>query len=218
MVSPKELVDAAVGAKLDLIAVTDHDTMRCVAETVERGGEAGLEVVPGIEITTAAPASTHVMGWYVQEQVRSGMSLLDTVRALHEQDALVVIPHPFMPTYFASCQPSMLQRLLEVEPIDAIESMFTAPINSSRRTSLEKFIEVHRDRLGALVGGSDCHFGAHDLGLVVTTYEGDFRQAVVERRTTPERVRKGHVPSGLAVKQQWRSLIQLPWKRLTGRL
>src|SRR5439155_23515056 len=52
MVTPAQLVDAAVKARLDLIAVTDHDTMRSVKETQERGHAAGLTVVAGQEITT----------------------------------------------------------------------------------------------------------------------------------------------------------------------
>ena len=52
MVTPAELVLAAVGAGLDLIAVTDHDTMDAVSEVQRRGEAAGLAVVPGQEITT----------------------------------------------------------------------------------------------------------------------------------------------------------------------
>ena len=37
MVTPAELVDAAVKAHVDLIAVTDHDTMASVKEAQERG-------------------------------------------------------------------------------------------------------------------------------------------------------------------------------------
>ena len=37
MVSPKELIGAAIASGLDLIAVTDHDTMAAVDEVQERG-------------------------------------------------------------------------------------------------------------------------------------------------------------------------------------
>src|SRR5207237_1972785 len=56
MVTPGQLVDAAVTARLDLIAVTDHDTMASVKETQERGSAAGLTVVAGQEITSRWPA------------------------------------------------------------------------------------------------------------------------------------------------------------------
>lgn len=96
MVTPAELVDAAVKAGLDLIAVTDHDTMDSVKETQSRGETAGLAVVAGQEVTTKWPAQTHVVGWFLETPVKRGMSLEDTVAAIHAQGGLVLIPHPFL--------------------------------------------------------------------------------------------------------------------------
>ena len=220
MVSPAELVSAARAAGLDLIAITDHDTMRNAREVWGRGQEAGLQVVMGMEVTTRWPAQTHVLGWFLDEKVRPGMSLADTVAAIHAQDGLAVIPHPFMPTYFASCQPGMLERLIESRSVDGVEIMHTAPTTRSRQARLERFYATHADRLGARVGGSDSHFGAHDLGLVVTEFEGstdaDFRRAVLERTTVPRRLKPRHIPAGLLVRQQWRGLVELPVRRLRG--
>jgi hypothetical protein len=218
MVTPAELVDAAVNAKLDLIAVTDHDTMDSVKETSERGSAAGISVVAGQEITTRWPAQTHIIGWYLERPVRRGMSIADTVDAIHDQGGLAVIPHPFMPVYFGSIQPEMLRRLIETHTVDAIEIMTTVPIGSWRRRALEDFYARHRDRLGAEVGGTDCHFGPHDIASVVTQYEGDFRKAVESRATVPFRLRSGTVPRGVALRQQWRSLVELPLRRLRGEL
>jgi hypothetical protein len=217
MVTPAGLVDAAVDASLDLIAVTDHDTMKSVKEVQQRGEAAGLTVVPGEEITTAWPAQTHIMGWFLKEPVKSGMSLEDTVDAIHDQGGLAIIPHPFMPVYFGSIQPSMLRRLLERHHVDGIEMMFTVPIGSHRRRVLGDFYDQNRDRLGAAVGGSDCHFGAHDIARVVTEYDGDFRTAVRLRRTTPK-VRRdtSTIPRLLVLRQQWRALVELPLRRLSG--
>ncbi|MFI5283204.1 MAG: PHP domain-containing protein [Candidatus Dormibacterales bacterium] len=219
MVTPSELVDAAVGAGIDLIAVTDHDTMDAVQEVQRRGEAAGLAVVPGQEITTGRPALTHMMGWFLQRPVKPGMTLEDTVAAIHDQGGLAIVPHPFMPTYFGSIQPGMLRRLIERNPVDGIELIFTAPIGARRKRMLESFYAQHKARLGAAVGGSDCHFGTYDIGRVVTRYDGDFRAAVESRSTQPERSSKaGHVPVSVALAQQWRSLVQLPLRRLRGQL
>lgn len=213
MVTAKQLVEAAIAARLDLIAITDHDTM---AEAW--GDYAGITVVRGEEITTRWPAQTHVLGWFLREPVRSGMSVEDTVAAIHDQGGLAVIPHPFMPTYFGSIQPSMLRRLIEKHAVDAIETMSTVPMGRWRRKQLEDFYAANRERLGAAVGASDCHFGAHDLGVMVTNYEGDFRAAIVQRATRPERLRSRRVPGGVALRQQWRSLVELPVRRLRGQV
>jgi predicted metal-dependent phosphoesterase TrpH len=213
MVTAEALVEAAVAAKLDLIAITDHDTMAAVD-----AGHPGLTVVAGEEITTRWPAQTHIVGWFLREPVRSGMTVEDTVAAIHDQGGLAMIPHPFMPTYFASIQPETLRRLIEKHPVDAIELMSTVPMGKRRRELLDNFYAANRERLGAAVGASDCHFGAHDIGVVVTRYDGNFREAVEQRATHPERMRSRNVPAGLAMRQQWRSLVQMPLRRLSGKL
>lgn len=219
MVTPAELVAAAINAHLDLIAVTDHDTMASVKEVQQRGEGVGLSVVAGQEITTKWPAQTHVVGWFLEKPVKRGMSLEDTVAAIHDQGALVIIPHPFMPVYFGSMQPGMLRRLLERHHVDGIEMMFTVPIGARRRRRLDQFYALNRDRLGAPIGGSDSHFGAHDIGRVLTAYEGDFRTAVQLRSTHPQVGRQaGPVPVGLALRQQWTALVKLPMRRLSGQL
>jgi predicted metal-dependent phosphoesterase TrpH len=213
MVTAKELVEAAVKVGLDLIAVTDHDTMAAAF-----ADHPAVTVVAGEEITTAWPAQTHILGWFLEKPVRSGMSIEDTVTAIHDQGGLAIVPHPFMPTYFGSIQPEMLRRLIEKHPVDGIEMMSTVPMGRWRRRRLDEFYAANRDRLGAAVGGSDCHFGAHDLGVVVTRYEGSFRDAVEARTTTPARLRRRRVPVGEVVRQQWRSLVELPLRRARGQL
>src|SRR4030081_76986 len=219
MVTPAELVDAAVRAHIDLIAVTDHDTMASVKEVQQRGEAKGLIVVAGQEITTRAPAMTHVMGWFLEKPVKRGMTLEDSVAAIHDQNGLAIIPHPFIPVYFGSIQPGMLRRLLELHHVDGIEMMFTVPIGARRRRQLEEFYARDGERLGAAIGGSDCHFRGHDIGRVLTAYEGDFRTAVQLRATRPQAGRQaGRVPIGLALRQQWTSMVRLPLRRMSGQL
>jgi hypothetical protein len=128
------------------------------------------------------------------------------------------VPHPFMPVYFGSIQPGILRRLLEAHPVDGIEVMFTVPIGRRRRQTLEAFVAANAERLGAQIGGSDSHFGSHDIARVVTAYEGDFRTAIVERRTRPRLGMRRAVPTGIAIRQQWRALVEMPIRRVRGRL
>lgn len=62
LLTPTELVAAAAGAGVRLLAITDHDTLAGVRE-LRDGGEipAGIEVVPGIEINTVVQDRDHVM-------------------------------------------------------------------------------------------------------------------------------------------------------------
>ena len=49
--TPTEIVQSAIKHKLDIIAITDHDTIAGVREAKEAAKGTGLEVIPGVEIT-----------------------------------------------------------------------------------------------------------------------------------------------------------------------
>ncbi|HEY6538818.1 MAG TPA: PHP domain-containing protein [Candidatus Dormibacteraeota bacterium] len=224
MVSPRQLVAAAAGAGLSVVAVTDHDTFSGCAEAAEAGLEFGVEVVAGEEVTTASPANVHVVGLFLEGPVRMGMGLEDTIAAIHDQGGLAILAHPWMPTYFASVSPGRLRRLITRLPVDGIELRHTCPTTKSRTRGLDEFYERHRDRLGAAIGASDSHFGAHDLARTVTVFPGrtgsDLRRAIETRATRPlERyLRPQGPPLQLRLQQQARSMGWLSWQRLRGRV
>lgn len=78
--SPRELVRRALAAGLTTIAITDHDSTEGVAEAVAAAQGTGLEVIPGIEISTDVPDSeVHVLGFYVDvadEELQRTLRLL----------------------------------------------------------------------------------------------------------------------------------------------
>src|SRR5205807_4955010 len=189
MVSPEALVDAAAGAGISVVCVTDRDTMGAIDRATEHGAERGVEVIGGEEVTTALPAGTHVIGLFLERPVRMGMSLDDTVDAIHDQVGLAILPHPFMPTYFASITARRALRLLERRTVDGIELRHTAPMTGWSRARLDGFYAEHRERLGAALGAGDSHFGRHDLGRLLTAFPGrtaaDLRTAIAACTTSP---------------------------------
>jgi 3',5'-nucleoside bisphosphate phosphatase len=64
--SPAALVSAAVGAGLDVIALTDHDTAAGVDEALAAALDLPVTVIPGIEISTCTPPhELHVLGYWI---------------------------------------------------------------------------------------------------------------------------------------------------------
>ena len=64
--SPRELVRLASEAGLRTIAITDHDTVAGVDEALAAGRELGVEVVPGIELsTTVDKGEIHMVGLWI---------------------------------------------------------------------------------------------------------------------------------------------------------
>ena len=71
--SPTELVEAAVAAGLDVLALTDHDTADGWPEAVAAAEHAGLVLVRGMEISTQlAGASVHLLA-YLPDPTEPGL-------------------------------------------------------------------------------------------------------------------------------------------------
>lgn len=63
LLTPTELVRYAAEKGLAAIALTDHDTTSGLKEAMEEGERIGLEVIPGIEITTLVDGcDVHIIG------------------------------------------------------------------------------------------------------------------------------------------------------------
>jgi len=94
--SPRELVDHAGGIGLDLIAVTDHDTIEGALRAAEHASRrTKLEIVIGEEVSSR---DGHIVALFIEKKIRPGMSAAATVHAIHDQGGLAVAVHPFWRT------------------------------------------------------------------------------------------------------------------------
>ena len=66
VLAPGAVVDAAAEAKLDAIAIADHDTVLGLAEALEAARKCPVEVIPAIEVsTTLEEVELHILGYFV---------------------------------------------------------------------------------------------------------------------------------------------------------
>lgn len=77
---------------LRVIAITDHNTLEGARFARSLSELYDFEVVIGEEISSK---QGHILGLFLEEEVRAGMSAADTVRAIEEQGGIAVIAHPF---------------------------------------------------------------------------------------------------------------------------
>jgi predicted metal-dependent phosphoesterase TrpH len=64
--TPAELVGRALEVGLRTIALTDHDTVEGINEAQSTAAEAGLEVIPGIELSSdLGHEELHILGYFV---------------------------------------------------------------------------------------------------------------------------------------------------------
>lgn len=62
--TPTELVEIAKNNGVDLLALTDHDGTRGIAEAMEAGAQLGVQVISGTELTTGrGQATLHILGY-----------------------------------------------------------------------------------------------------------------------------------------------------------
>ena len=69
--SGREVAELAHSLGLSAIAISDHDTATGYFEAAEAGKELGLEVVPGIEISTKYGRAVHILGYYIDPKAPS---------------------------------------------------------------------------------------------------------------------------------------------------
>ncbi|MDR0819985.1 MAG: PHP domain-containing protein [Endomicrobium sp.] len=68
--TPKEVVEYASKMKLAAISITDHDCVDGIDEALEIASKTGLEIVPGIELSSevildSQKSEMHILGYYI---------------------------------------------------------------------------------------------------------------------------------------------------------
>ncbi|HEY0151994.1 MAG TPA: PHP domain-containing protein [Longimicrobium sp.] len=70
--SPAQVVQMAANARLDVIAITDHDTVAGVDEALEAAAAHPLQLVPGIEMSTReGDHEIHILGYFIDHHAPS---------------------------------------------------------------------------------------------------------------------------------------------------
>jgi hypothetical protein len=185
----RQLLDhvARAGA-LDVIAITDHDTLDASLWAYARQGSYPFEIVPGVEVTSAGG---HVLALWVTELVPRGLSLAETADAIHALGGVAVLAHPFHlqmgPVIMRSAPAYFLRPALLAEcGFDAVE-VYNAGVLTPGSNLLSRRVAEQAGL--ALVGGSDAHtLGA--IGSARTRFAGrsaaDLRAALAARSTEVE--------------------------------
>jgi predicted metal-dependent phosphoesterase TrpH len=173
---------------LNVIAITDHNTMEGVGEAMELAPAYGIEVIPGCEISTA---DGHLLALFINRPIPAGLSLVKTVRLVREQNGVCIAAHPnargadslqFSTIRRALLNPEVQGTLLGIEA-------FNGGLGFTRRNAATELIAKTFPL--AQVGNSDAHV-LETLGQGSSEFPGatamDLR-AALENATT--RVRKG---------------------------
>lgn len=215
VVTPEQLVGIAERLGLDVLAVTDHDTIDGALRARDYALATGarVDVIVGMEVTTRR--QDHIVGLFLERAPAIFRSVPDTVDEIHAQGGLAIVAHPFLGLP-SSISVSRLCEALQYCRFDGIEAE-NPYMRRGSRDRLSAFLHEHSDTVGARIGASDAHFG--DLAKAVTLFEGrgaaDLRRAIEARSTVPAVGRVTHARPGLTahLQNQYRSLLKLPVMR-----
>src|SRR5215203_3802327 len=86
------LLKQASNADLNVISITDHDEIRGAFDARELGPQYGIEVIPGVEVTTK---DGHLLALFVEKIPPRGLSLEETLKIIGDLGGIAVAPHPF---------------------------------------------------------------------------------------------------------------------------
>jgi predicted metal-dependent phosphoesterase TrpH len=187
---------------LDVIAITDHDEIAGSLKALELAPHYGVEVIPGLEVTTA---EGDLLALFVTEKIPAGLSLVDTVLRVRELGGICIAPHPMaggmgMKSLKARTILKALRNRKVAETLIGIET--------HNGTSLDR-ISNHYARIFAngldiaQTGSSDAHVLA-TIGFGSTEFEGSGAQdllTALRNRTT--KVHKQNEWSALRVLGSW---------------
>ena len=141
------LLETAKQQGLGAIAVTDHNEVSGALEARERAN--GIKVIVAEEVKTAHEGE--VIGLFIEQKIPRGMSLRETVDAIHDQGGLAYVPHPFDRMHSV---PDYEHLLKVIDDIDAIEVFNARVAVPAFNEEARRFAAKYRIVAGA---GSDSH-------------------------------------------------------------
>lgn len=169
---------------VDTIAITDHDLLDGALEAVELAPHYGVDVIPGVEISTA---DGHLLALFVTKPIAAGRPLIETIEAVADQQGICIAAHPGgwwnwclqeSTIQQALAQPGIAETLVGLEEYNA-----SLPILSTN----QKAVAMNRRLRLAQVHNSDAHM-PWMIGRAVTHFEGTgkaaLRRALVTKTTT----------------------------------
>ena len=146
IVSPQTFIDTCVRKGINCIAVTDHNEIEG-AFVIQK--LAPFKVIVGEEVKTS---EGEVIGLFLNELVPRGLTPEETVRAIHEQGGIAVVPHPYDVFRRSVIRKDALERIKN--DVDAIEGFNCRNILSHHD---EKARDLARDVSKPMTLGTDAH-------------------------------------------------------------
>ena len=141
------LLETAKRRGLGAIAVTDHNEISGALEARERAN--GIKVIVSEEIKTGHEGE--VIGLFIEDKIPRGLSLRETIDAIHAQGGLAYVPHPFDRLHSVPDYEHLLKVVEEIDVLEVFNARVAVPAFNEEAA---RFAAKYRVVAGA---GSDSH-------------------------------------------------------------
>ncbi len=182
ILSPRRFVETCQRTGINCVAVTDHKTIRGALAVQEL---ADFRVIVGEEIETSAG---QVIGLFLREEVRPGLSPEETIERVRAMGGLVGVPHPYDRLGLALRHDEIVRLLPQIGFMEVLNARVLFPGINEKARRLARELDL------AASAGSDAH-SPWELGrayVEMPEFEGpgDFLEAlrkgeIVGRRSSP---------------------------------
>jgi predicted metal-dependent phosphoesterase TrpH len=142
---PIRVLERALDAGLDRIAITDHNELSAALWMKERYPD---RIVVGEEVKTAE--GVDVIGYFLHEPIARGTPARETCKRIHAQGGVVYVPHPFARGKGGGGR--ILEQIADL--VDAVEAFNARLHDAALNERAAAWGRSHSKPLGA---GSDAH-------------------------------------------------------------
>ncbi|MCZ7356472.1 MAG: hypothetical protein O8C66_03510 [Candidatus Methanoperedens sp.] len=169
---PVKAVEAARRKELDVLCITDHNTIR--GAIIAQKHSRDIEVVVGEEISSA---DGEILALFIQEEIKPMRSAPETIDLIHGQGGIAIAAHPFSP-YCHS-----LETKIHNLKLDGVEVFNAYHRDAYSNLMAQTFTSGRLAKLGS----SDAH-SINMIGNGYTIFEGktseELRKSIINRKTS----------------------------------
>ncbi len=82
---PHKVIELAKEKGINLLAITDHDTIEGLKKTGDAALESGIQLIPGVEISAGGNNEVHVLGYGIHSGMKKLFALMQEMRQEREE-------------------------------------------------------------------------------------------------------------------------------------
>ncbi len=169
---PARAVEAARKKKLDVLCITDHNTIKGALIARKYAGD--IDVVVGEEVSSA---EGEILALFINEEIKPMLGASETIDLIHDQGGIAVAAHPFSP------QCSSLGKKIRYLELDGAEAFNACHRDAYSNLMAQTFSPGNLARLGS----SDAH-SLDMIGNGYTIFNGrtseELRKCILKRKTS----------------------------------